>query len=312
MDLGGGDSEQAGDADNGIGVEPADPVDLETREPDDGFDNEELRVSPRVAQLPGVLVGKELEKQIHLYVGQEVRVVSPLAQDTPAGPIPRTRPLRVAGIFFTGMYEYDLKLVYVPLPTLQTFLDLGDEVTGIEIRIQDPDETEPVLRDIRSRLPDDYRVQDWKEINRNLFSALELEKIAMFLVLAIIILVASFSIIGNLIMIVVEKAKEIALLKTLGATSTEVLKVFVAQGFFIGIVGTAIGVSHGLLACYLGSVYGIPLDPEVYYIDRLPIHVEAPSIVAVAIAGVVISVIATLYPAAVGARMRPVEGLRYE
>ncbi|MCG8423891.1 MAG: ABC transporter permease [Proteobacteria bacterium] len=277
-----------------------------------GLDDRELRIPARVARLPGVLVGKELKEHLHIYVGQEVRVVSPLSQDTPAGPIPRTRPLRVAGIFFTGMYEYDLKLVYVPLPTLQLFLELGDEVTGIEIRIADPNGTEPVLRDIRSRLPAGYRVQDWKELNRNLFAALELEKIAMFLVLAIIILVASFSIVGNLIMIVIEKAKEIAILKTLGATSGEIMEVFVAQGFFIGLVGTIMGVSNGLVGCVVGSVYGIPLDPEVYYIDRLPIHIEPPAIAAVAVAGIAISVIATLYPAAVGARMRPVEGLRYE
>ena len=276
----------------------------------DPFDD--IRIPSRVAVLPGVLVGKELEKQLHVYVGQEVRIVSPLSQDTPAGPIPRTRSLRVAGIFFTGMYEYDLKLVYVPIPTLQSFLDLGDEVTGIEIRIADPDDTEPVLAELRSRLPEGFRVRDWKEINRNLFSALELEKIAMFLVLGIIILVASFSIFGTLIMNVIEKAKEIALLKTLGATSGGIMKVFVAQGFFIGLVGTGIGVGLGLLVCYFGTVYGIPLDPQVYYIDRLPIHVETPSVVAVAIAGVVISVIATIYPAAVGAWMRPVEGLRYE
>lgn len=301
-----------GDRDDGLLSNdiPGDFADVATDDEEPRF--RDIRISPRVATLPGVLVGKELEKQLHVYIGQEVRIVSPLSQDTPAGPIPRTRSLRVAGIFFTGMYEYDLKLIYVPIPTLQSFLDLGDEVTGIEIRIADPDDSEPVLAELRSRLPEGFRVRDWKEINRNLFSALELEKIAMFLVLGIIILVASFSIFGTLIMNVIEKAKEIALLKTLGASSSGIMKVFVAQGFFIGLVGTGIGVGLGLLVCYFGTVYGIPLDPQVYYIDRLPIHVETPSVVAVAIAGVVISVIATIYPAAVGAWMRPVEGLRYE
>lgn len=272
----------------------------------------EPRIPPRVARLPGVLAGKELVKQIHLYVGQEVRIVSPLGEDTPAGPVPRTRFMRVAGTFFTGMYEYDLKFVYVPLNALQSFLDLGDEVSGIEVRVDDPERTGPVLEAIRAALPEGYRVQDWKEINRSLFSALKLEKIAMFLVLAIIILVASFSIVGNLVMVVVEKAKEIALIKTLGATDGGVVKIFVAQGFFIGLVGTVIGVAHGLVACILGSIYGLPLDPEVYYIDQLPIHIEPMAVAAIAVAGVLISVVATLYPASVGARLRPLEGLRYD
>jgi lipoprotein-releasing system permease protein len=272
----------------------------------------EIRISARVARLPGVLVGKELVKNLHLYVGQEVRIISPLAEDTPAGPVPRTRYLRVAGSFFTGMYEYDFKFVYVALSTLQSFLDLPDEVGGIEIRVADPVETGTVLQDIRAALPAGYRVQDWKEINRNLFSALKLEKIAMFLILAIIILVASFSIVSNLIMVVVEKAKEIALLKTLGATDASVVSIFVTQGFFLGVVGTILGVAHGLVACYLGNVYGVPLNPEVYYIDRLPIHVEYLAVSAVALAGVAISVIATLYPGALAARLQPMEGLRYD
>ena len=271
-----------------------------------------VRISPRVARLPGVIVGKELVKNLHLYAGQEVRIISPLAEDTPAGPVPRTRYLRVAGTFFTGMYEYDFKYVYVPLDTLQLFLDMAEQVEGIEIRVEEPAETDLVVRELRAALPETFRVQDWKEINRNLFSALKLEKIAMFLVLAIIILVASFSIISNLIMVVVEKAKEIALLKTLGAADLSVVGIFIAQGFFIGFIGTIAGVGHGLLACYLGNVYGLPLDPEVYYIDRLPIHVEFIAVTAVTIAGIVISVLATLYPAMMAARLRPMEGLRYD
>jgi lipoprotein-releasing system permease protein len=305
------DEDDEAPRDAGVVVRPFDPEraggifaldDLDTRPP----------IPPRVARLPGVLVGKELVKQIHLYVGQEVRIVSPLAEDTPAGPVPRTRLLRVADIFYSGMYEYDFKFVYVPLPVLQDFLDLGDEVSGIEIRVLDPDATGRVLRAIRKQLPEGYRVQDWKEINRSLFAALKLEKIAMFLILAIIILVASFSIVGNLIMVVVEKAREIALIKTLGSSNFGIMKIFITQGFFIGVVGTTIGVLHGLVVCALGVIYGLPLNPEVYYIDRLPIHVEGNTVFAVAVAGALISVIATLYPAYVGARMQPLEGLRYE
>src|SRR5262249_1213053 len=156
----------------------------------------------------------------------------------------------------------------------QEFLDLGDAVDGIEVRIDDPNATDGVGAAIQHAVGSGYEVRDWKELNRNLFSALKLEKIAMFLVLAITILVASFSIIGNLIMVVVEKAKEIALLKTLGASDRGVMFLFVTQGFFIGLIGTTLGVVWGLAVCYLVQHFGLPLNPDVYYIDRLPIHVE--------------------------------------
>ena len=176
-----------------------------------------------------MLVGRELVKQTHLYTGEEVRVVSPLSDpsnpDATGTPIPFNRDYRVAGIFYTGMYEYDLKYVYVTLESLQDFLDRGDAIDGIEVRISDADDTERYIPTsagpglIRQALGPGYRVDDWRELNRSLFSALKLEKIAMFLVLGIVILVASFSIVGNLIMVVVEKAREIALLKTLGASN---------------------------------------------------------------------------------------------
>ncbi len=267
-------------------------------------------IAPEVARLPGVLVGRELIDQVPMQPGDEVTIISPLGQDSPIGPVPRTKLYRVAGEFFTGMYEFDLKYAYVPLYSLQDFLDLGDEVTGIEVRIDNPDRSPQVVADIERALGDGYEVADWRELNRSLFSALQLEKIAMFIVLAIVILVASFSIIGNLVMIVIEKAKEIALLKTLGAGDAGVMRVFVIQGFFIGLVGTSLGVTLGLIVCALGMIYGLPLDPDVYYIDQLPIHVDPASVATVALAGVVISAVATLYPAYLAARLRPVEGLR--
>jgi lipoprotein-releasing system permease protein len=272
-------------------------------------------LSRRTQSLPGILVGQELVKQTHLYVGEEVRVVSPLSDpanpDATGTPIPFNRDYRVAGIFFTGMYEYDLKYVYVTLDSLTDFLDRGDVVDGIEVRIGNADDTDRYVAKLSSVLGKQYRIQDWKELNRSLFSALKLEKIAMFLVLGIVILVASFSIVGNLIMVVVEKAREIALLKTLGSSDSSVMLVFAIQGLLIGVVGTALGVATGLLACWFGKEYGIPLNPDVYYIDKMPVHVETSSVVVTAVAGVVISMLATFYPAVVAARVRPAAGMRH-
>jgi lipoprotein-releasing system permease protein len=278
-------------------------------------------LSQRTQSLPGILVGRELVKQTHLYTGEEVRIVSPLSDpsnpDATGTPIPFNRDYRVAGVFFTGMYEYDLKYVYVTLDSLQDFLDRGDAVDGIEVRIHDPDATGAYVPTddgpgkIREALGPGYRIVDWRELNRSLFSALKLEKVAMFLVLGIVILVASFSIVGNLIMVVVEKAREIALIKTLGASDVSVMQVFAIQGLLIGLIGTALGIGTGLLACWFGKVYGIPLNPDVYYIDRMPVHVEPTSVILTAAAGVLISMAATFYPALLAARVRPAAGMRH-
>jgi len=279
------------------------------------IDFPESTVSRRTQSLPGVLVGRELVKQTHLYTGEEVRVVSPLSDpsnpDATGTPIPFNRDYRVAGVFFTGMYEYDLKYVYVTLDSLQDFLDRGDTIDGIEVRIGDADDTGRFLSIIGKELGPGYRIVDWRELNRSLFSALKLEKIAMFLVLGIVILVASFSIVGNLIMVVVEKAREIALLKTLGASNFGVMQLFSIQGLMIGMIGTVLGIATGLLACWAGRRYGLPLNPDVYYIDRLPIHVDPQSVAAAAAAGILISIAATLYPALLAARVRPAAGMRH-
>lgn len=270
--------------------------------------------SSRIATLPGILVGRELVKTIHLYPGQEVRLVSPLADpmnpDASGTPIPFNRDYRVAGEFYTGMYEYDLKLVYVTLDSLQRFLRLGDAVDGIEVRITDPDSVDTVVKRIATELGPTYRVQGWRELNRQLFSALKLEKIAMFIILAIIILVASFSIVGNLIMIVVEKGRQIALFKTLGASDVEVVVLFVIQGALIGLIGSLIGVAIGLGLCFYLATNGFPINPDVYYISRLPVEVDYSTVVIIFAAGVVISVAATIYPAILAAQLRPAVGLK--
>ena len=312
----------SGESDGAVVAGAPDVLDDETPPPDLSGDAaphefpipDRLRrvTDPRLLGLDGILVGRELAANLHLHPGKEVQIVSPLEQITPAGAVPRTRSFRVAGIFYSGMYEYDTKSVYVALPALQRFLSLGDEVNGLEIRVDDVDEPESVAAAVRARLGAGYRVQDWKELNRNLFSALKLEKIAMFLVLAIIILVASFSIVSNLIMIVVEKAREVAILKSMGATNRGIMRIFMIEGLYIGLVGTLFGIAFGVVTCLVLEQFGFPLDPKVYYIDQMPVAMEPLALVAVGGAGVAISFLATIYPALVAARMRPVDGLRYE
>lgn len=312
-----------GDATTLLGVEPPivslDPVPNDF--PDDDMEPVDLDVSVtsstpsrRTQTLHGVLVGRQLAKQIHLQTGQEVRLISPISDpsnpDATGSPIPYNRDYRVAGEFFTGMYEYDLKYVYVTLESLQSFLDRGDSIDGIEVRVPDPDGTGAVVAALQRELGPNYRVQDWRELNRNLFSALKLEKIAMFMVLGIIILVASFSIVGNLIMVVVEKGRQIALLKTLGSATFDVVVIFILQGMFIGVIGTLLGVTSGLGVCWYLSSHGFPINPDVYYIDKLPVHVDYGSVALIGVAGFVISVAATLYPAFLASRLRPAAGLR--
>ncbi len=279
----------------------------------DDLDESDLRPErPKETErrvVPGVLIGRELAKNLRLYPGDDVNIVSPLGGIGPTGPIPKSKPFRVAGVFFSGMFEYDSKYVYMTIPAAQKFLSQEEEVSGLELKIKEPDQTEPVLAAIRATLGEGYEVKDWKELNRNLFSALKLEKILMFIVLCFIIMVAAFSIIANGIMLVIERGKEISILKAMGASDGAILNVFVILGLYVGALGTLSGIVVGMLACMGLQRFGLPLDPDVYYITQLPVQMSVNEICAVAFAGLLIAVTFTLYPAWAAARVRPVEGL---
>jgi lipoprotein-releasing system permease protein len=281
-----------------IHFKPADPRMIEQEHP------ENRKV------IPGVVIGRELAKNLRLYLGDDVNVVSPLGGIGPQGPIPKSKPFRVAGIFFSGMFEYDSKYIYMSIPAAQKFLGLEDEVTGLEIKVADSDETRPVVAAIEKVLGSGYEVQDWQELNRSLFSALKLEKIAMFIVLCFVILVAAFSIIANGIMLVMEKGQEIAILKSMGATDISILGAFMLLGLAIGGLGIALGVGVGVLGCLALGRWGLPLDPDVYYITKLPVNMNPREVALVAVAALIISIAATIYPAWSAARLRPVAGLR--
>jgi lipoprotein-releasing system permease protein len=262
---------------------------------------------------PGIIVGRELAKTLHVYVGDEITLISPLGDLGPMGVLPRSRKFRVAAIFYSGMYEYDSSHLYMQLDAAQEFLDLKHNVTAIELKL---DDAEGVLA-VRPRIEQavtlsGVRVRDWMEMNKNLFSALKLEKIATFIILSIAIAVASFCIICTLLLMVTEKSKEIAIMKAIGAADRAILRIFVTEGVIIGGIGTVFGVVTGLILMTSLRWFGVRLDPEVYYVDRLPINVDPVDYSLVAIAAFAITTIATIYPAVAASRLRPVDGIRYE
>jgi lipoprotein-releasing system permease protein len=262
-------------------------------------------------QLPGIILGKELVKSLQVEVGDEINVVTPDGEMGPTGPLPRSRPFKVVGIFYTGMYEYDANYGYTSLQEARDFLS-REGVSGVELKTDNVDHAVSVANQLQKELPESMNVLDWKEMNRSLFYALKLEKIAMFIVLTFIILVASFSIIAMLIMIVLEKKRDIAVLKSMGTTDGGVMRIFIYQGVVIGAVGAALGLVFGLTICYLLIEFGFPLNSEVYYIATLPVEINPVEIFLVVVCTIFISFVATIYPSRKAAKLRPVEGLRYE
>ncbi|WP_025324352.1 lipoprotein-releasing ABC transporter permease subunit [Deferrisoma camini] len=262
---------------------------------------------------PGVILGRELARNLGILVGDTVQLVSPAGGLTPLGLVPRIRAFRVKGLFASGMYEYDTGIVVTSLAEAQDFLRLGDGVSGIEVRVADLYDARRAARRIESVLGAGYWARDWMEMNRNLFSALKLEKTAMFIILALIVVVAAFNIAATLIMVVLEKSREIGVLKSMGATARTIRRIFVAEGMVIGGLGTAMGLIGGWGLCSLLERYRfIRLPSDVYYIDTLPVVMEPEVFLIVAGCALALCFLATLYPSWQAARMDPVEILRYE
>ena len=260
---------------------------------------------------PGIILGIELAARFGTFLGDTINVMTPAEKPGPLGIIPKIRRFTVVGIFDSGMYEYDSSLAYISIKNAQEFLGMDDEVTGIEAKVKNIFEAGRIAKSIEADLGFGYRARDWMALNRNLFSALQLEKIMMFIILVLIILVASFNIVGTLTMIVVEKSREIAILKTMGAKRAAVMRIFMIDGLIIGLSGTLIGIPLGYAVCMvLQHYYTLPSD--IYYISHLPVKIRWLDVVLVSLSAVTISFLATLYPSYRAAQLHPAEALRYE
>jgi lipoprotein-releasing system permease protein len=261
---------------------------------------------------PPIVLGKELARHLGVIKGDPIYVVNPRGMLSPMGHIPAMKRFAVTGFFESGMYEYDSSLAFIKLDAAQRLLRIPGRVHGIDLRLGDLYRAEAVAVDLRREIDSSYQVVSWGEMNKNLFSALKLEKTVMFIILALIVLVAAFNIASSLIMMVIEKTKDIAILKAMGATSDSIRKIFVFKGMAIGIIGTVFGTLAGVSICWALKHYQfIELPGDVYYITTLPVVLEARDVMAIAAASILICFLSTLYPATQAARLQPVEAIRY-
>jgi lipoprotein-releasing system permease protein len=262
---------------------------------------------------PAVLLGRELARTLGVVPGDHVTLISPESAMTGVGLVPKMRRFEVAGYVEVGLYEYDASLAYTGIAAAQEFAGLGDRVSGVEVKLDDPFDAKAVGLRIASVVGPGLWIRDWMGMNRNLFAALQLEKLALFVIVTIIVLVAGFAIIGHLILLVAEKRKEIGILKAMGASAGSIGSVFLAAGMAIGIVGTAAGSLFGLALIWVQNTYKIiRLAGDVYQIDYLPMKLTGVDFALVTSATLLISFLATLSPARRAARLDPVEVLRYE
>jgi lipoprotein-releasing system permease protein len=264
-------------------------------------------------EAPRIAVGNDLAHNLNLKVGDYLNIISPLGTVTATGRLPRIKAFRVAAIFHSGMYEFDSSLVYTSVPALQEFLGLGARVTGLEVGIEDIYAAERLAGVIQKELGPGFAARNWMQMNRSLFASLKLQKITLFIILTLIILVAAFGIASTLFMMVMKKTRDIAILKSMGATRPSIMRIFVINGLVIGGLGTLVGLGLGLGLCGILKEYQfIKLPREVYYLSTLPVTIQAADVLAIIAAAVAISFLATLYPSWQAARLDPVEAIRYE
>jgi ABC-type lipoprotein release transport system permease subunit len=265
------------------------------------------------AVMPTILLGAELALSLGVEVGNDIQLISPDGDVGPTGLRPKLRSFRVCGLFRTGMYEYDQKMAYVTLVDAQRFFGLGADVNRVELRLTSAKHLDGVRAEVEAAIaiaPMRLVAADWRERNKSLFSALQLERFVMFIVLGFIVLVASLLIVSSLVMLIVEKAREIAVLKALGASGGRIVQVFLLIGAVIGGIGSASGVTLGVATCLAIEAFGIPL-PQEYYITELPVDLDWGEVAIVGLSGFFVCILATIYPSREASRLKPVEGLRH-
>ena len=271
--------------------------------------------------LPGVVIGKELAQNLGLLLFDTVEILLPMGISTPLGIVPKIKKFSVVGIFDSGSYEYDSSLVFMSLENCKKFLGMKDTVTGIEIKVDDIYGAGRIAKAIQEKLGYPYWARSWMEMNKNLFSALKLEKRVMFIILSLIVLVAAFNIITTLIMTVMEKARDIAILKSMGATARSIMKIFMIEGMVIGAIGTALGCITGItvalnlerISRFVENLFGFKILPkDVYYLNELPSQVDYGDVAAIALVAILICFLAAIYPSWRASRLDPAEALRYE
>ncbi len=268
-----------------------------------------------------VFIGDRLAQKLGVFVGEEITLISPKGTITAFGTVPRMRTYTVGATFSVGMYEYDSGFIFMPLPSAQKFFDTDNAVTNLEVFVEDPDDVAVIQNRISDVLGGGVRIYDWQRSNATFFNAIQVERNVMFLILTLIILVAAFNMISGLIMLVKDKGRDIAVLRTMGATKGMVMRIFFMSGASVGVLGTAFGVLFGLLFCdnienirqFLQSLTGTDLfSAEIYFLSKLPAKVDPVEVVSVVVMALFLSFAATLYPAWRAARLDPVEALRYE
>ncbi len=281
-----------------------------------------IKLKADIAGLPGIIIGKELSRSLGVSLFETMNVLSPMGVSTPMGMVPRMKKFLVVGIFDSGFYEYDSSLAFLSLKDCQKFLRMDDDlVTGIEIKVTDIYKAGVIASEIERKLGYPYWARNWTQMNKNLFSALKLEKRVMFIILSLIVLVAAFNIITTLIMVVMEKNRDIAILKSMGATAKSIMKIFMFQGLIIGAAGTILGCIGGLfvainlekISVFVEKIFGFKILPgDVYYLTELPSQVNYGDVLIIVAGTMLICFLSTIYPSLRASRLDPSEALRYE